>query len=230
MIYATQHARETVNAAMAGMGRRGLPTLVRPLPLPTAFATAHTAIAGLANCAYFVVVSTIEPRKNHALLLRVWKRLVVQQGRAAPHLVLVGARGFDADRVLAVIDHDAQLRLHVHEVSGLSSPALASLLIGANALLSPSLAEGFGLPVLEANLLGVPTIASDIAAHREVANATTVLLPGDDDPAWERAIVAHMARVHRGLPEIPAAASEQAYCDDVLAFTHRVAADILALS
>ena len=229
LIFATAHARDTVGAAMARMGRTGLPALVRTLPLPAAFRDVRESLPGLGGCHYFVVVSTIELRKNHALLLRVWRRLIATQGRAAPHLVMVGARGFDADRVLAPIDHDPQLRLHVHEVAGLSSPALASLVLGASGLLSPSQAEGFGLPVLEANLLGVPTIASDIAAHREVANGSTILLPGDDEAAWERAILAHGPAAPRCAPQIPPAAGERAYCDDVVAFANRIAANIVAI-
>lgn len=224
LIFATAHARDTVCREIARHARRTVPSLVRTLPLAAAFAEAVNPLPELAGYGYFLVVSTIEPRKNHRMLLRVWQRLVARHGSAAPHLVMVGARGFDAEAILAPIDTDPQLRARVHEVSGLSTPALAALMLGARALLSPSLAEGFGLPVLEANLLGVPTIASSIAAHREVADARTVLLAGDDEAAWEAAILACPDAPARRVPQIDERAGEAAYHADVIGFVQTIAA------
>lgn len=218
LIFTSVYARDTVSAALARQGRCDVPNLVRHLPLPAVFAETAGSLPDLARCHYFVVVSTIEPRKNHELLLRVWKRLVRRFGDDAPHLVVVGSRGYDADRILAPIAHDPLLRRHVHEVSGLSSPALATLMLGASGLLSPSLAEGFGLPVLEANAMGVPTIASDIAAHREVANASTKLLPGDDDASWEQAVASTPLAGLRSRPPLPPESTEAIYCSDLLHF------------
>lgn len=225
LIFTSAHARDTVCRALARHGRMGVPNLVRPLPLPEAFAKVGDSFPSLADKSYFLVVSTIEPRKNHAMLLRVWKRLVERLGVHAPHLVLVGSRGFDAERILAPLGRDANLRGHVHEACGLPSPALASLTLGATGLLSPSLAEGFGLPVLEANALGVPTIASDIAAHREVANGATTLLACDDEDAWETAIAGLSPISGRCRPQMPEAMTEESYCRDLLDFLVRTAHD-----
>jgi len=224
MIYTTAYARDTVNASLAQHGRPDLPSLVRALPLSAAFAEATESLPELAGKRYFVVVSTVEPRKNHELLLRVWGRLVASSGKDAPHLVIVGSRGFDAERILAPLAQTPLLRALVHEVTGLSSQALASLMLGATAVLSPTWVEGFGLPVLEANVLGVPTIASDIAAHREIAQGTTTLLPCDDDEAWERAIVALPPVAARMRPAIPAAVTEAAYCSELLDYLSTVMA------
>jgi len=79
------------------------------------------------------------------------------------------------------------------------------------------------MPVMEANIMGVPTIASDIAAHREVANATTTLLPTDDEAAWERAIMALPCAPHRHRPVVPPEVSEAAYCSDLLHFLNDIA-------
>jgi len=218
MIYTTAYARDTVNAALGTHGRPDLPSLVRGLPLPTAFAQTAVCVPDLASVRYFVVVSSIEPRKNHDLLFRVWARLIKQMGVGAPHLVIVGSRGYDGDRIMTVLDHRPILRTHVHEVAGLSSPALASLVLNAAAMLSPTLAEGFGMPVMEANVMGVPTIASDIAAHREVANGTTTLLPGDDEDGWLRAIVETPPTPLRQRPTIAREMTSEAYCADIVAF------------
>lgn len=218
MIFNTAYARESVNAAMAVHGRGDLPGFVRWLPLPSAYADAATSVPELADVNYFVVVSTIEPRKNHDLLLRVWERLTSRYGAAAPHLVVVGSLGYGSDKFVAELERKPLLRSHIHIVSGLSSPALASLVLGATGMLSPSLAEGFGLPVMEASALGVPTIASDIAAHREIAGTSTVLLPTDDEEAWERAIAALSPAGFRTRPDIPHPLTEEAYCADLLGF------------
>jgi len=218
MIYTTAYARDTVNASLAHNGRPRLPSLVRPLPLSAAFVETASALPELSGARYCVVVSTIEPRKNHDLLLRVWRRLIARLGRDAPHLVIVGSRGFDSDRILAPLENNAMLRAHVHEVSGLSSHALAQLVLGAAGLLSPTWVEGFGLPVLEANIMGVPTIASNIAAHREIAQGETTLLACDDEDAWLQAIAALPPAGSRCRPVIPVDVTEAAYCRDLVNF------------
>jgi glycosyltransferase involved in cell wall biosynthesis len=77
---------------------------------------------------------------------------------------------------------------HIHILSGLSTAAMKIALAGSVALLSPSLAEGFGLPVIEAAHLGVPVVASDIAAHREVAREGAILCDATDAPSWIKEI------------------------------------------
>ena len=220
MIYTTAYARDTVNASLAHYRNPALPSLVRALPLSAAFCQMTRSLPELAGKRYFMVVSTVEPRKNHELLLRVWQRLITRFGKDCPHLVIVGSRGFDADRILAPLAENPLLRAHVHEVVGLPSPALASLMLGATGLLSPTRVEGFGLPVLEANILGVPTIASNIAPHREIANSATTLLSCDDDDAWERAIAALPPATRDRRPSIPSEATETTYCEDLIKYVN----------
>jgi len=70
---------------------------------------------------------------------------------------------------------------------------LRSLLTCATALLAPSQAEGFGLPVLEALAHWVPVIASDLPAHREVGGDVIEYAAHDDPSAWELLIDAYSA-------------------------------------
>lgn len=222
MIFNSTYTQSSVTAAMQSIGLPCPPALVRSLPLPAAFASVAAAPADLSDTRYFMAVSTVEPRKNHALLLRVWQRLLQSMADAAPHLVIVGAPGKDAEAILAPLQADAALRTRVHHVVGLSSPALASLVLGAAGMLCPSFAEGFGLPLLEASALQVPTIASNIPPHREVATAATTLLPSDDDDAWARAIAALPKGGMRPRPPIPLAMTEAAYCADIVDFISSV--------
>lgn len=138
---------------------------------------------------YFLCIGTIEPRKNHLLLLMLWKRLADRLSDETPALILVGQRGWLASEALAMLDRSAALRGHVFQTSELSDQDLSNVLAGAEALLMPSFAEGFGLPVAESLALGVQTIASSIPAHMEVSGGEAVLVPPDDLPAWEKAVV-----------------------------------------
>lgn len=133
--------------------------------------------------ATFVVLGTIEARKNHALLLSVWKRLIATLGDASPRLIIVGRRGWEADDVFAQLDtHDFGGK--VVEAGALDDRELAKVLGQARALLFPSHAEGFGIPLVEALAARIPVIASDLAVFREIAGNIPELLPLDDEDAW----------------------------------------------
>lgn len=133
---------------------------------------------------YFVVVGTIEARKNLAFLLHVWKQWT-QDGRAPrARLVVVGRRGWENENVIDLLDRSVALAPTVVEVAQLSDAGLAALLRGARALLAPSLIEGYGLPVAEALALGVPVVASDIEAHREVGGDCAEYIDPTDGPGW----------------------------------------------
>ncbi len=138
---------------------------------------------------YFVVVGTIEGRKNHLLLLQVWKRLVERLGDAAPRLLLVGQRGWEAEGAFALLDRSIALQGMVIERGRCDDRELAGLLKGARALLMPSFAEGFGMPVIEALQLGAPVIASDLAVFREIADTIPTFIPVHDAGKWERTIL-----------------------------------------
>jgi glycosyltransferase involved in cell wall biosynthesis len=137
----------------------------------------------------FVTLGTIEARKNHILLLRIWQRLVKRLGPASPRLIIIGQRGWEAEPVFNILDSDESLRGHVQELNGCTDPEIAAHLSTARALLFPSLAEGYGLPLIEALGAGVPAIASDLPVFRELAGELPYYLAPTDEPAWEAAIV-----------------------------------------
>jgi glycosyltransferase involved in cell wall biosynthesis len=138
---------------------------------------------------YFVVVGTIEARKNHLLLLQVWRSLVAKHGAKGPQLVIIGQRGWEADQTFAMLDRALDLREHVIEMPNCDDDEMAALVAGARALLMPSFAEGFGLPVAEALQLGTPVIASDLPVFREFAGTLPVYLDPVDGVGWESKIM-----------------------------------------
>ncbi|HQF30472.1 MAG TPA: glycosyltransferase, partial [Hyphomicrobiales bacterium] len=155
-----------------GVGRA--PRNASPRPIP---ATAN-----------FVVLGTIEPRKNHLMLLEIWRELVGEDGASAPRLLIIGRRGWESAAVADLIDGCPELAPYVTEEAELADAEVRRRLAGATALLFPSFAEGFGLPVVEAAGLGVPVIASDLPVFAEiVADGMTRLQPGDK-AAWKTAI------------------------------------------
>ncbi|HEY8067137.1 MAG TPA: glycosyltransferase family 1 protein [Methylosinus sp.] len=172
-------------------GRADLPLCLAGLPAAPVFETGAAIDPRLADKAYFVLCGTIEPRKNHVLLLNVWRELAEREGASTPKLVLVGKRGWHNENVLDMLERCAALRPHVVEVSGLSTPALRGLLAGARAALAPSFAEGFGLPVAEAAACGAPIIASDIETFREIAGEALDYVDPLDGPGWRDAILAY---------------------------------------
>jgi glycosyltransferase involved in cell wall biosynthesis len=178
-------ARLELELSRQGAPRR--PIHVEPFPSPLEGANIErTSGSDLRGHPYFVVLGTIEPRKNHLLLLHLWRRLVSQPG--APRLVLVGARGWESEQVADMLDRCFSIRRHVLEIAGLRSADLAELLRGARALLMPSFDEGYGLPLVEALSLGTPAIASDIAVFREVTQGCATFLSPIEGPAWEREV------------------------------------------
>lgn len=138
----------------------------------------------------FIILGTIEGRKNHMLLLDVWDRLLREHGRAAPRLVIIGRRGWACDDVLARLDAGG-FGDRVVETGALDDAAIARRLASARALLFPSFAEGYGLPLVEALDAGVPVIASDLPVFLEIGQGVPDLLPPDDVAGWQAAIMAY---------------------------------------
>ncbi|MDB5688138.1 MAG: glycosyl transferase, group 1 [Sphingomonas bacterium] len=138
---------------------------------------------------YFVCIGTIEPRKNHLLLLNIWRRMVEVRGAdRTPRLVLIGRRGWENENVIDMLERCPALRGRVEEHSDLRDRSVAGLLRGSRALLMPSFAEGFGMPVTEALGAGVPVICSDLPALREAGGDVPEFLDPLDGHAWIRAV------------------------------------------
>jgi glycosyltransferase involved in cell wall biosynthesis len=157
--------------------------------------------AELANAPYFVTVGTLEPRKNHVLLLNIWRELVARGGET-PTLVCVGGRGWGAAQIIDGFERSKILAPHVRSVTGLSSESLRRLIANARALLAPNFAEGYGIPLVEALAVGAPVVCSDIPVFHEVAQDCATFLSPLDGAGWLAAI--------RRLAENDSAATDDA--------------------
>jgi glycosyltransferase involved in cell wall biosynthesis len=166
--------------------------LARVLPLPARVvvtgAGVGTALADRSDAAerrhrlgvpsgeYLLTVATLEPRKGLDVLLGA----LAQRPGELPPLMVVGQAGWggvDPDRMARNLGlPEGRIRL----LGRLPDADLAAVLHGATALVMPSRAEGFGLPVLEAMAAGVPVVSSDAAALVEVGGGATVVTPVGD--------------------------------------------------
>jgi glycosyltransferase involved in cell wall biosynthesis len=145
-------------------------TDVLPLPLPP----------GLTDRGYFLVVGSIEPRKNIAAVLAAFRHADLDLP-----LVLVGPDGWHADPILAEIATTPRALRIPYADRG----AVLGLIQHARALVFPSLAEGFGLPVVEAMALGTPVLTSDGGALAEIGGNAALTVDPTDIAAISQALV-----------------------------------------
>lgn len=138
---------------------------------------------------YFVVLGTIEPRKNHLLLLNIWRELVALLGDSCPHLLIIGQRGWECENVVDMLERCEVLKPFVHELAACPDTDLACYLKHAQALLFPSFVEGYGMPLVEALMLGAPVVASDLSVFREIAGDVPDFLNPIDGSGWLQAVL-----------------------------------------
>lgn len=139
---------------------------------------------------YFLYVSTIEARKNHILLLNIWRELSKElNNKNLPKLIIVGKRGWENQSATAMLDRCDAIQNSVVEMSGLNDNKLIELYRGANAMLFPSYVEGWGMPVVEAISLGTPVICNDIKVLHEAGQLVPEYIDVMDSKKWKDTIL-----------------------------------------
>lgn len=191
VIYPSQCSRTGAERHFQNWGYVPEGTVV-PLGVSVAAAAPSALPAGLDRSRpYFVTVGTIEPRKNHALLLDIWEALGDDLSEHhMPHLFIVGRRGWRNEAVFNRLDARPA---NVTELADLSDPALSALVSGARALLFPSFAEGYGLPPLEAAMLGVPVVLANLPVYQETLGAFAIYHDPTDAYSWKKSVLTLLA-------------------------------------
>lgn len=115
----------------------------------------------------YLIVSTIEPRKNHALLLDAFEKLWMDQ-KSDVSLVIVGKIGWRIDDLIDRIRKHEEYNKRLFMFNDIGDEELVYCYKNAKMLVFPSIVEGFGLPIVESLYFGLPVLASDTPIHREV--------------------------------------------------------------
>jgi len=192
VIHTSQATRERTEVHLAALGRVP-PGVVAALGVPVPHPAPELLPPGLDLARpYYVTIGTIEPRKNHALLLDVWEQLAMRLPAAAmPRLFILGHRGWADAALFARLEAAAASR-QVCILPDLPDGAVAALLAGAQALLLPSLTEGYGLPPLEAMALEVPVFCAALAVFHETLGDYPVYLDATNSYSWMETIAKNM--------------------------------------
>ncbi len=145
----------------------------------------------------YLVVSTIEPRKNHAFLLKIFDKLWAQGFKGK--LCFVGRSGWLTAELQTNILKQVQLNKKLIWWQDISDNELQFIYQQASVLLSPTLEEGFGLPIVEALQNNLAVIASDIPTHQEISKGQATLIRVNDSEAWQKSILNYAKQEKRAL-------------------------------
>jgi glycosyltransferase involved in cell wall biosynthesis len=134
---------------------------------------------------YVLYASSIEPHKNAGLAVEA-----IARAEAGIRLLMAGSWSSRREHRLRRLAAEAGAADRVEWLGLLTPEQLAPLRAGAAGIVVPSRKEGFGFPLLEGLAAGVPVLASDTPALREVGGDAATYLPADDPGAWATAISA----------------------------------------
>jgi glycosyltransferase involved in cell wall biosynthesis len=151
---------------------------------------------------YFLMVSTLEPRKGHALVLDAFEELWDSGFEVS--LVIVGRQGWMVQPLVDRLRAHPELNRRLFWLDAVSDEGLEKLYKNANALIAASEGEGFGLPIVEAARHGVPVIARNIRVFREVGADGITYFQSDGPSALAQVLGewSEMAEVSRADPRL----------------------------
>lgn len=135
---------------------------------------------------YFTYTSTIEPRKNHSMLLNLWIRECLKMDW--PYLLIIGRSGWRNENIMDLLEKACELGKVIH-LPFVSDNDLRHLIINSRATLFCSFAEGWGIPIAESLSLGKPVICSDISVFKELFNKTAQFVDPIDTESWKKLIL-----------------------------------------
>lgn len=134
---------------------------------------------------YVLHVSSEEPRKNFATLLRSFAALVQEPSRSDLLLVKVGRAAKAPSREEHLkLAHELGIAERLRILEGIADDRLTSLYAHASVMAMPSESEGFGYPLAEALAVGCPSVAGDCPALREIGGGLVPYAPPRDPKVW----------------------------------------------
>jgi glycosyltransferase involved in cell wall biosynthesis len=175
-----------------GMVLRAVPT---PIPIGTGFTTRRALPPRALSSrlpppnSYALIVSTIEARKNHALLFRVWRRLLDDMSATSvPTLVFAGRVGWLTSDLMEQLRNCDFLGGKIIHIESPTDEELEALYAGCLFTLFPSFYEGWGLPVTESHAFGRPSIISNTTSLPEAGGSLARYIDPDNTTEAYRVI------------------------------------------
>lgn len=142
---------------------------------------AISACQRMAGHPWLLALGTVEPRKDYATILAAYERLW-EKGQDVG-LIVIGRQGWNIESFAAKLRSHPEFGKRLFWMEGVPDGDIQYVLAHASGLVQASIAEGFGLPVVEAGSLGVPLILSDIPVFREIAGDEASYFPVGDAAA-----------------------------------------------
>lgn len=155
---------------------------VRAVPLAQEFergdmsGVVRPAVARIAERPFVLTVGTLEARKNHVYLFRMWQELVRIYGEATPRLVCVGRWGWGSSQARDLLDQTKNVDQTVFVLEDVADSELAMLYDRCLCTMFPSIAEGWGLPVGESLSSGKICLASNLTSIPEVGGKDAIYI------------------------------------------------------
>lgn len=143
---------------------------------------------------YLLYVSRIEPRKNHIALLRAYNELALWE--KGYHLVIIGRRTLATPNFDAYYEHmDTNAKQYVHVMNQVSYSELKYWYKAASLFVYPALAEGFGIPPIEAAAAGIPCVCSNRTAMSDFTFLGNHLIDPQDDKLLKGEILQCLSQI-----------------------------------
>jgi glycosyltransferase involved in cell wall biosynthesis len=174
------------------------------------------------NMRYVISVSTLEPRKNFAGLIRAWGR-VIARGDPDLRLIIVGEAGWREERLFAEM-RPAVATGRILHLQHLPQEDLQALMHGASCFAFPSFNEGFGYTPLEAMQAGLPCVVSDLPVFRWIFGDAAIYVDHYDTesiatgierltsrPGWQDLCATLLSRSEKVLTRFRPASVAQAW-------------------
>ena len=161
----------------------------------------------------FIYVSSGEPHKNHRALLEAWSLL--SESGVMPSLALTLSTGHNTNLLSLVHETNSQKRTRITNLGQLSASEVTSAYRNSGALIFPSLGESFGLPLVEAEELGLPVLASELDYVRDL------VVPAETfDPRSPRSIARAVRRFLKLPPDLNVSVTAGEFLERVSKETH----------
>jgi glycosyltransferase involved in cell wall biosynthesis len=171
----TRHQPKRVDVAQLGYFHLGS-DITESIPSSGLPPNATDVLASLKSSTTFLMVGTLEPRKGHELALDAIETLWAQGHEVT--LVFVGRAGWKVERLVARLENHPRLGKQLFWLDGISDEYLREVYMTSAALLALSLAEGFGLPLVEAAHFRLPLIVRNIQVFREICHEAATYFNG----------------------------------------------------